>query len=174
MLLITLSVETFAHFWMRENTWLFNIFIGFEFIFYFWLYSGQIESRLLKKTFLLFIPIFVIVALLNIFFYQGLYKFNTYTHSFGSILISVCAISYYKQLLNNDSPQPLTKVPMFWIGTGLLVFYACNIFFTGLFHYILSVSMSLATQLFTIVQILNIIMYSLFTVGIVCSAMRQK
>lgn len=174
MLFTTLLVESVAVFLIRNNAWLFNIYTCFEFIFYFLLFRFHIENEKFKNTTLYFIAIFLLVALTNILFFQGINLFNNYTHSLGSVLIVTCSVAFYRQSLNSANPQPLLHVPMFWISTGLLMYYTCSFFFYGLFHYIISVDMSVALKLYRIVQVLNIIMYLLFTFGIVSSTMHRK
>jgi hypothetical protein len=174
-LLLTLAIECLGYFLIKKNTWMFNIFTGVEFIFYLSVYRYILTSISQKKVILLFITSFILASLGNMIFFQGLFKFNNYSYSYGSMLVCICAIMYFLQLLHHTNPQPLTRIPMFWISTGLLIFYACNFFYMGLLNYLIGVSMDLARELFMIISLLNIMMYSLFSAGIICySATRQR
>jgi len=173
-LVCTLLVELIAFFVIKRNIWFFNIFLVFEFPFYIWLYRQILTSERQKKIIVYFLTIQFIAALLNLFFFQGLFKFNNYSYALGCILICICSLFYYTNLLQSPQPQALKKLPMFWISTGHLIYYSCNFFLTGLLNYIMSINLDLAKQLFAITMGLNIIMYTLFSVGIVCSTSRQK
>lgn len=174
MLVTTLLVETVSYFLIKNNAWIFNIYTSLEFIFYFLLFKHHSANQKFKKVTALFMLIFIIVACANILFFQGFYLFNNYTHSLGAIFVVACAIAYYRQLLGGDKPEPLIRIPMFWISTGLLIFYASDFFFMALFHYIISVSIDLARQLYMITAGLNIVMYSLFIFGIISSVNNRK
>jgi len=172
-LVLTTIIECIGYFF-KNNTWMFNIFTEVEFVFYFLLYRYVLKNSKQKKLIFFFLISSLIASVSNMLFFQGLNKFNNYSYSYSCILLCITVILYYQQLLHHDNPQPLIRVSMFWVSTGLLAFYACNFFFMGLLNYILSVSLDLAKQLFMIITALNIIMYSLFTVGIICSTTPQR
>lgn len=174
MVVTTLSIECLGYFLIKDNVWIFNIYVPLELIFYFLLFRYLIANEKIKLLLLVFLIVFVAFSAANILFFQGLHTFNNYTLSLGSVVIASCVLAYYKQLLNSSNPEQLIRVPMFWISTGLLLFYTCNFVFMGLFHYILGVSMVLASQLFMIIIILNILMYTLFTIGIISAAKQYK
>ncbi len=173
-LLITLAVECVGYFLLKTNVWLFNIFTALEFVFYLLLFRHTLTSISQKKIIIFFIASTILASLGNMLFFQGLFKFNNYSYSYGCMLICICVIMYLLQLLHHSNPQPLTHIPMFWISTGLLIFYACNFFYMGLLNYLISVSMEIAKELFMIISVLNIVMYSLFSVGIICSTTRRR
>jgi hypothetical protein len=173
-LVVTLVVECTGYFLIKPNIWLFNIFTALEFVFYLLLFRQILTSTSKKKAVNLLIASTIIASLGNMIFFQGLFKFNNYSYSYGCMLVCICVMMYFLQLLHHTNPQPLTRIPMFWVSTGLLIYYACNFFYMGLLNYIIGVSMEIAKELFIIISVLNIAMYSLFSVGIICSTTRQK
>ncbi|WP_207536377.1 hypothetical protein [Desertivirga arenae] len=173
LLVLTAIVEIVGHF-LKNNLWMFNLFGVIEFSSIFLLYRRLFFSHKIKNLLLLFAGVTALIYLSNWLFFQGLNTFNNYTFAFSCMLVTVTVLLFYHQLLNDNNPEPLLRVPMFWISTGILVFYPCNIFFMGLLNYIMHVSMDLAKQLYTIIHILNIIMYSLYSIGFICSATSRK
>jgi len=173
-LVVTLVVECAGYFLIKPNIWLFNIFTALEFVFYLVLFRQILTSTSKKKAVNLLIASTIIASLGNMIFFQGLFKFNNYSYSYGCMLVCICVMMYFLQLLHHTNPQPLTRIPMFWVSTGLLIYYACNFFYMGLLNYIIGVSMEIAKELFIIISVLNIAMYSLFSVGIVCSTTRRR
>lgn len=175
LILSTFAVECVGYFLIRtNNAWMFNIFTIVEFVFYLSIFRHIIYNKAQKKLLLTLMISYVIASLANILFFQGFFKFNNYSYSYGCMLVCTAVVMYFFQLLHHSNPQPLTQLPMFWIGTGLLLYYACNFFYMGLVNYLISVSLELATELFTLMAVLNIIMYSLFSVGIICSITQRK
>jgi len=170
----TLIIECTAYFFVKKNAWMFNIFTVLEFIFYLSVYGYILNSRKQKNWLNTFRILLLLTGIINMSFFQGLFVFNNYTYALGAIFICISVVMFYLQLLNASNPEPLIRVPMFWISTGLLLFYACNFIFMGLLNYIIGISMPLAKQLHTIIYILNIVMYPLFTIGIACSSKQTK
>ncbi len=173
LLVITTIIEIIGHF-TKNNLWMFNLFGVVEFSFILLIYRSLFISSKLKKVLLSFSILSTLAYLTNWLFFQGLNTFNNYSFAFSCVLVTTTVLLYYHQLLNDNNPEPLVRVPMFWISTGILLFYSCNIFFMGLLNYIMQVSMNLAIQLYTIIHILNIIMYSLYSIGFICSATSRK
>ncbi len=175
LILSTFAVEFIGYFLVRtNNAWMFNIFTVIEFVLYLSIFRHIIHSNSQKKLLLALTISYVVASLANMLFFQGFFKFNNYSYSYGCMLVCAAVVMYFFQLLHYSNPQPLTHLPMFWIGTGLLIYYACNFFYMGLVNYLISVSLELATELFTLIAVLNIIMYSLFSAGIVCSITQRK
>jgi hypothetical protein len=173
LLVLTTIIEITGHF-TKNNLWMFNLFGIVEFSTIILIYRSLFISSKLKKLLLFFTILLGLGYLTSWVFFQGLNTFNNYNIAFSCVLVTITVLLYYHQLLKYNNPEPLVRVPMFWISTGILIFYACNIFFMGLLNYIMRVSMDLAIQLYNIIHILNIIMYSLYSIGFICSATSRK
>ncbi len=82
-----------------------------------------------NKKFVPFIIIsFIIFAIINAFFIQNLYEFNTYASGIeGILVIGLSLLCFYKMLIELDTRTP-TKQPTFWINSGFLFYFAGNLF----------------------------------------------
>lgn len=79
---------------------------------------------------------FVLLALINGFFIQGIFNFNTYASGLGGILIIFLSLlCFYKMLIELDTRDP-TKQPVFWINSGFLFYFAGNLFIFILSNFI--------------------------------------
>lgn len=79
---------------------------------------------------------FVIFAIINAFFIQGIYNFNTNASGLeGIIVIGLSLLCFYKMLMELDTRNP-TKQPIFWINSGFLFYFAGNLFIYFLSNYI--------------------------------------
>ena len=108
----------------ESNAWLYNISIPFEYMFYVFLfvpfYNKKI-GKLAARFFLIAFPIWVVI---NIFFVQGFYNFNTNFLKIGSFcMIFFCFLVFLELLLSEEMINPF-KQPIFWIASGLFIFNA--------------------------------------------------
>ena len=176
-LCITLIVEIGA-WWLTENNIntivFFNFFSLFEFVFYMYVLKNIILSPRIKTVISITIIIYSALALINIFFIQKMYTFHTLTYSIGCLLIVLISIYYFFELFKSPSAVNLKKEPAFWIVTGLLFFYTCTLPFFGLANYIYRVLPVLARNFEAILSMLNVLLYSLFTVAFLCRIKMRK
>jgi hypothetical protein len=64
---------------------------------------------------------FLLFGLINLFFIQGVTKFNSYTIAFSSVAFIVISISYFFILIRELPTESITKLPMFWINSAILI-----------------------------------------------------
>jgi hypothetical protein len=177
-LLATASVEVLGHYMDtigKPNVFVYNFFTVIEFCFYFFVLSQVITNLRMKKVMVATIIIYAAGALVNIFFFQGAKKmFHTVTYSIGCLLVAVSCIYYFWELFRLPKSVKLHLNPAFWICTGLLFFYICGFPLYGFINYLVSVSVLLRDNFFVIVTILNIFLYTLFTIGFLCRIRIRK
>lgn len=151
------------------NYWLFNYATTAQICFYTWFASSTyLEKKMYKKT--LWINLFfVLIAIVNIVFFQGKKHFHTITYGLGSLIIIAACIYYYYELFLYPNDKKLFKQADFWVVTAILFFYVCgfplfvlnNIYFT-------KVAMSIWPIIAAISDCINILFYSLFIVAFLC------
>ena len=167
-LFLTLSVEL-TGFWMYrhgiKNYLLFNVFTTFEFIFYSFLFYKHYRKPLFKNIAILFMPLYVIAVCINLYSFQGMNNFHSYTFLLGSFFIVIfCCLFFYESLLPEFLDNNLTKQPFFWVCTGLLLFYLGSVIINALFEYLRTFDMQEeGKKIYGIInQSLNVVLYSAF------------
>lgn len=177
-LLATASVELLGLYMQERNSSnlkIYNFFTVIEFCFYFFVLSQVIANLRMKKVIIATIFIYAAGAAVNILFFQGAKKtFHTVTYSIGCLLVTVYCIFYFWELFKLPKSIKLHLNPAFWICTGLLFFYICGFPLYGFINYLVSVSVLLRNNFFLIVTILNIFLYTLFTIGFLCRIRIKK
>lgn len=172
-LLLTVLVE-FTGWWWTVNggTWkfaMYNIFTPIEFIFYASLFYIHFKNPLFKKIILWFYPLFILSFALNIGLLQGLNKtFNNYIFLLGSFCILVfCCFFFYESVLPDKIDQQLSKLPFFWVCSGLLINYLGSVIINALFEYLTSNDLQLEGKRIYIIinNSLNVILYSSFCIA---------
>lgn len=70
------------------------------------------------------IILFVLFGVLNLFLIQGVFNYNSYTTSLASICFVVISLLYFYVLVQQLPTESITKLPMFWINTAILIYYS--------------------------------------------------
>jgi hypothetical protein len=170
-LLITLGVE-FAGFWMfrhyGSNMALYNFYLVFNFCFFLFVLRAIISDPFFKKLGLIVILTYGALAVFNLFYFQKLHTWNSITYSLGSLLIVAFCIYYFLELFRKPKSTKLTTEPAFWIVSGLLFFYCCSFPFLGLNNLVQHAPEVIKRNLSTILTVLNILLYLLFSIAFLC------
>lgn len=170
-LLISIGVE-YVGFWMYRrfgsSVPLYNFYIVFNFCFFLFVLREIISDRNFKKISLFAILTYGGLALLNIFYIQGLEVWNSMSYSLGCLLIVAFCIYYFLELFKKPKSTRLTSEPAFWIVSGLLFFYCCSFPFLGLNNLLHNAPQVLKNNLASILAVLNILLYLLFAIAFLC------
>ena len=152
------------------NVHIFNVSTIIEFEFYAILFIAVFRNKVLKKINAVFIIAFPIVCVLNFVFLQSFMKqFHTYSMALGAAFTILNCCLYFKQVLNYEEELALSKLPMFWIATGLLFFYSGSIINDTLVNYTFLIKFENKYILYQIVNnCLIVILYSSFIVSFLC------
>ncbi len=120
LLLGTLIVQAagsfYSHYFKKSNHFIFNIYIGIEFLFYFLLFHKEFRHKRTRKLTLGFAAAFTIFYLCKILFGKGLFFFSIASYIFGSFLTIICCLLYFVWLFVSDEPINYFRMPMFWIA----------------------------------------------------------
>lgn len=170
-LFITLLVEFSGNYLSSKNisnTPLYNIFTSIEFIFYIYTIRQFIHRPIAKKIFIYIIVVYGLAAFINIFFIQGIMVFHTITYAAGCLVVVFCAVYYFFEILFRPTPVTLVRMPDFWICSGLLFFYAVSFPIYGFTNFVMSLPQALLRNFNLFIQILNIILYTMFSIAFLC------
>jgi hypothetical protein len=117
---------------------------------------------------------FGIFCVANVIWLQPLQTPNSNAFMLEAVLLVGWSVYYLYLLLQQDELPSLWVIPEFWISTGLLFFYGGAFFLMGLLNYLMTTNVALASRLYIINHLLNIILYGLYSVGILlCRTTRQ-
>ena len=170
-LLVTLITEILG--WLMSvegmnNAALYNFFSVAAFIYYLYAIKQAIYSRRAKHIFKLVMIGYAIVSLFNILFIQKLLSFHTITYSVGCFIIVVGSIYYFLELFQYPRFIDLKRVPAFWMISGLLFFYMCTLPILGVLNYMFTFPDFIQSNILQLIMILNVLLYSLFTIASLC------
>lgn len=159
----------------EPNTWLYNISIPVEYLFYGFIIGSLCLTGSFKKTILYSTVIFAVFVIINLFFIQGFTNLNTNVLKVGSCLMVVYSCLGLVDLFTNDNHSSLLKNPLFWICTGVLFFNTGEFLYLFFFDTFLQNGWDKTAKLFaSINNKLIFVLYSCISIAIVCSKKWEK
>lgn len=176
-LLVTTIVEIIGVYMevrRQNNTILYNLFSIVEFLFYFFVLHGIIQSKLAKRVIFHISWIYVLLVAGNMIFVQKIFVFHTMTYSLGCLLTAAVSIYYFLELFQLPHSVNLARQPAFWICSGLLFYYACSFPLFAFANFISSWPYVIVKNLETLINVLNILLYSSFTIAFLCRVKTRK
>ncbi len=153
----------------QNNHAIYNLFSVYTTVFYILIMRVIIQNKKMKRVISVCCLIYPFIALTNIFYFQGMDSFHTYTNSIGSTLIVGSCAYYLQEVFFVDEPVPnLTKRPDFWICLGLFFFYGVTfVSFAGI-HIISASSLSFINVMSCIMMLSNYGLYIFFLIAFFC------
>lgn len=162
-------VEIMQHMGKEENFSHF-IYIPLEYCLLCLFYVRQTKNKKLRLSVLISIPIYLIIAyIITVKFYS----FESYPSIIYNIecIFSIVWLTLIMFNIDVIDSLSLTKVPLFWILSGLLIFYAGVYFFNAAYSFLLYDNKGVALNLRTYINLgLNIILYAFWIYAFICSA----
>lgn len=149
----------------ENNYFIFHILQPVEYTLLALYFKDSIRAISARKLIIASIPGFILFCLIDVAWFESISAPNSYCFMLEAILLIGWSGYYLYQLLQRESYVPLRSIPEFWVGAGVLFFYAGAFFLMGLLNYLTKTDYALAKRLFFINHLLNIILYGLYSVG---------
>lgn len=151
-----------------NNLFLFHISSFVEIIFLLFVYFKESETLLSKNNLYVLLLVNTFVAFGDAFIWGNVKIFNAYSLTVGSVILIFVSIRYYYLLMKNLNVQRIERNAMFWVNTGVLIYYAGNLFtFAG--TKFLSGSLFDFYLMWGLHSIMNILMLLMFSSAFVWS-----
>lgn len=174
LLAVTFAIELSVLINQEENAWLYNAFILPEFMMYAWFFYQIIYLKNIRRVIFLFFIFFPVFWFFTIYLKYGFKTFDSNIIVAGAFFTVFMGIGYYYQLLASEKLVRLSRHTEFWIATGMIIFYSCQLPFFGLLNYLYTYHKELAKNLVSVLQGADSIMYLLFTYAFLCQQPVKK
>ena len=145
-----------------------------DLVFWYLFFSNILNNRndSIKLNILLSISLSVAAYLL---FFSNVDKKNLNIVALSAIFKTIFCILFYYKLIKNLFYQKILLEPAFWIVTGLIFYSSLSLTFYGLNGYIkLQFSPSIASNIFSISNMLIIIMHLFFIKAYLCTIQARR
>jgi hypothetical protein len=176
-LFITLSVELYAFYLAKHrqhNVGVYNLYNLVSTCFYLYVLHEVIQSKVIKKIIIWANVLFLLFAIWNLIFWQKMENFNNITCALASLIIVAFCITYFIEIFQRPMAINLLAEPSFWICGGLIFFNTCSLPYFGLVHMLENLPLSLFNRIFEALNILNILLYIIFSVSFLCRLRIRK
>ncbi|MBL0356520.1 MAG: hypothetical protein IPP72_06300 [Chitinophagaceae bacterium] len=107
---------------MFNNALPFNILMLLSNVFFIWFFSTATALQQVKKWLTFFSSFFLAFGLINLFFFQGLWVYNSFSESLGDIILVLICCYFIFTLLKAREHIDLLRFDYFWLATGLLFY----------------------------------------------------
>lgn len=170
-LILTLLTELIGHYYQKRginNVIIYNIYALIQFFFLAYFFSRVIPNKTLQKLIWRISFIIPLLCILNLFFLQGPYVFNSYTFLLGSVEMILLGIIYFYQLFKSSANVILLKEPPFWISIGIIFFYTCSVTLVGSSNYIALLPKMILSNMNQILLLVGSFFYLMFIIAFLC------
>lgn len=124
------DIFSLSYLWVfrKQTLFIVNIYSIMEFTLLSLFYITSINSLFFKRLILLFLLIYSLIGFFN-FYINDIFSLSHYKIcAFANFLISCYALCFFIHSLKNNSDKISTKSPLFWINSGILIYYMPFIF----------------------------------------------
>ncbi len=149
----------------RGNNIVGNFYTLFEVVCLLAIFNLALTAPRFQKNILILIGLFFVIWLTDSL-YQGMLNVISYSRTIGSIMVIVVSIFYLLGLLRDLPTQRLSKFPMFWVVTAVLVYNAGGFILFILVEYLINVLKSDLTYYWTFHNVLRIILFVLLIMSV--------
>jgi hypothetical protein len=139
-------------------------FITFTIVYGFYFSKYKVLSRLIIINAIMFICI----AVADAFLINGIWQPNNISRTYSSISLVCLSLTFFYHLFNNDNGFYSWQYPMFWFSTGVLIYFALNLFYFMLNNYLIQHAFSLAYNSMRVHAAINIISNCLLAKSFLC------
>ena len=159
----------------EPNTWLYNLSIPVEYIFYGFIIGSLCLTPAFKKAIFWITGLLAAWAVINILFVQGHTNLNTHTLKAGSTCMIIFSCLGLVDLFRDDEHSTLLANPLFWICTGVLFFNAGEFTYLFFLDTFLEKGWDKTAKLFgSINNKMIFILYTCISIAIICSQIQKK
>ena len=110
---------------------------------------------------------FVLFAILNTLFFQGLDQMNTHALFVAGSMLIIFAIAYFYRVLDEMKEEALEKSPAFWINTAVLLYYSGSLLILTMTRLLSAEAIkAYYHDIWFFHSCFNILMYGLFALGL--------
>jgi len=168
---VEFSMWALKYFEIRsQNNFVYNVLTSVQYIYFFLLYQKTIKTKSYKRLISYFLIIFIAAITINFLWIQKLMAtspFHSYTFTLGALLLITSIGLFFVEVLNSEKVLYFKRYLMFWVSVGLVLFY------TSIIPYIISLNFlpdfRTSSTWFTIIFVINLVMYGCFSIGFIVS-----
>jgi hypothetical protein len=152
-----------AHGLRMSNEWMYNAYILVEVVILLYAAFWYLPDIRMKRITLSGIVVFSIIYFSELIMDGPWHLLNITLVCAGLILVTIFVMVLHDVINKTDFSWKVS--PDLWVSIGILIYFACNVPFLGLFHQLMKYDATITDRLFYITEILASIRYFTFSVA---------
>ncbi|MEL6867188.1 MAG: hypothetical protein AAFP19_22375 [Bacteroidota bacterium] len=120
-----------------NNLPLLHLFTVVQFFLLAMIYRGNLHPYITNRQIDFLIIGFAVFAIFNSILNESIFQFNPVARAVKSLIVIAFVLTYFYKLLQELKIRRLESLPLFWISTGLLIYFSSNLFVFIFSNYIL-------------------------------------
>ena len=169
LILATVITETVSEvLWRKEmnNFPVFHFYAIIEFSLIFTIYYRALYPSFSNKFLYWTLGGFLGFAIFNALFLQSLFTANSNVTTLSSVILVVLSLLYFYKTLKDSKLIHLEKSIMFWVSTGVLIYFSSSLVLFTFGNLLVSESISDTMSIWVVHVCFNIFYYSLLSIAL--------
>ncbi|MBE7172595.1 MAG: hypothetical protein INR73_18595 [Williamsia sp.] len=133
----------------KENLWLFHFLTPMEYTALCIVFHGSLSNPLLRKAILLSLPCFITLCILLTRYVNKMDENDAVARIAEALLVTTWILFYFRELSTTEKILDIQRDPLFWVYTGLMIYFWGTLFLQGLLNYLNRLDRILANRLYT-------------------------
>jgi len=142
-----------------------HFYIAVSFIFAGIFYAHELQGFIHKRIVYIVLIVFELFCLHNAIFFQSHLAFPSIPGAVSSLLLVLFSIMLFTKIMVEGKIKVLTRSPVVWVNTAMLIYYTGNFFYNILYNMSLSYSVEFSLITIKFSSIFMAVFYILISVG---------
>lgn len=163
---ITESASRIMWYHKINNLPLYHLYVVIEFLLICLIYRKKLKTLFSHLFFGILATAFIITAIINVFFFQDIYTFNSNMTTIEGLIVVFFCLSFFYKLLKEVKYTSLETNPMFWINSGFLIYFSSNLILFFINNKLFQGSTEASYMVWGLHAIVNIIQTIFYTIAL--------
>ncbi len=176
LLIVILIVEFISNIlWYKQmnNLPVYHFYTVIEFLLIINIFKHELSKIFSKQFFVILSVGFMLFAIANALFFQGLTTFNSNVTTVMGFMMIFFSLSYFYSLLKEVKYRALESNPMFWINSGFLIYFSSNLILFYMNNILFKGVTEASLTLWGLHAIVNIVLTIFYTIAIWVNPKKQ-
>jgi hypothetical protein len=159
----------------KSNHFIFNLLFLVENGSYLYIFHKILRKPVFKKAVIVAAVLFALYYCYEVLYINHFFTYSSNTGNLGNLIILLCCILFFVELMMADEILNFFVMPMFWICTGIMISVVGNFLYLSFFDYILKYNLDPDGKVYAVITtLICVIQYSFFTLGFTCKRIWTK
>lgn len=153
------------HFIMKSTTPIGHFYFPIAFLILTVFYYQLLNKFIKPIYFFIVIGVYEVYCIINTIFIQSLFEYSSLVGAIGALIVFIFSVVFFIKVMTEAKIEKLSREPLIWINTAVLVYYSFNFFFFSLYNLRVIASIELAKVASGFFGVFNLFFYSIIIVG---------